>query len=142
MDNNSVKENISKIRKASGLSQSETADKLGISRTAYRNIEKGETRLISENVDRIATLFETTAEELVLGYLPSGNAAERLKDIQEEYSSTLRKQQDEYEVKISALNENIATLTGYVESLKDNIRLRDEIISMLKKKLGENAANE
>ena len=40
----------------SGISQAEMAERLGMSRTAYRNLESGDTRLISENVDRIAAV--------------------------------------------------------------------------------------
>ena len=41
MDNNSIKENIRKIRKSKGLTQEEMAHRMGISLTAYRDLEKG-----------------------------------------------------------------------------------------------------
>ena len=77
MDNDSVKDNIRNFRKIYKLTQSEMADKLGISRTAYRNIESGETRLISENVSRIADILHIRTEDLVLGYSPEPGQKEK-----------------------------------------------------------------
>ena len=81
MDNDSVKDNIRNFRKIYKLTQSEMADKLGISRTAYRNIESGETRLISENVSRIADILHIRTEDLVLGYSPEPGQKEKNRKI-------------------------------------------------------------
>ena len=86
MDNNSVKENIARIRKASGISQTEMAERLGMSRTAYRNLEKGDTRLISETMEKIAAVLDRTPEELVLGYEPSAKDSRRVADIRNSMS--------------------------------------------------------
>ena len=43
MDNSSIKDNIRKVRKARKLTQEELADRLDISLTAYRDLEKGDT---------------------------------------------------------------------------------------------------
>lgn len=135
MNNTSVKENISRIRQASGISQTEMAEKLGISRTAYRNIEKGETVLISENVDRIAAVLDKTPEEIVLGYRPSERDSARFYDIQKEYSDKEREIIGKYESDISGLKEQIHTLKEYVTALKEIISTKEEIISMLKRKV-------
>ena len=143
MDNSTVKENITKIRQAAGMSQSDMADRLGLSRTAYRNLEKGETRLISINVERIAEILDTTTEELVLGYKPDGRESSgRLKDICAEFDSEKASMRKEYEKEISRLKEQIASLHEHIELLKDACKTKDEIIALLKKRLDEDGRNE
>ena len=50
MDNNSIKKNIRHIRKSRKITQEEMAHKLGISLTAYRDLEKGNTAVMNGNV--------------------------------------------------------------------------------------------
>lgn len=49
MDNNSIKDNIRRIRKSRKLTQEDMAHKLGISLTAYRDLERGNTSDHREN---------------------------------------------------------------------------------------------
>lgn len=142
MDNGSVKKNISRIRKASGISQAEMAERLGMSRTAYRNLENGETKLISDNVDRIASLLEKTPEELVLGYAPSARDSMRVNDIQKENARQQKELSEKYESEISRLKDQIKTLRECIEALQETVRTKDEVISMLKRKVGGNSRNE
>lgn len=139
MDNKSVKNNITRIRRAAGLSQGDMAERLGLSRTAYRNLEKGDTQLINGKVEQIAGILETSAEELVLGYSPSEKDSGRLKD---EFLAEKTELISEYEKEIARLRNHIATLTEHIELLKDSNRTKDEIISMLKKKLAEISGKE
>ena len=132
MDNNSVKENIARIRKASGISQTEMAERLGMSRTAYRNLEKGDTRLISETMEKIAAVLDRTPEELVLGYEPSAKDSRRVADIRNEYVSMQIEMKHQEE--IAALKTQISLLTDHVASLKEAVRTKEEMISMLKRK--------
>ena len=133
MDNSSVKKNISRIRKASGISQTEMAERLGISRTAYRNIETGDTKLINDNVDRIASLLDTTSEELVLGYTPSAKDSMKVNDIQKENALKQKEMAARFETEIARLNEQINTLKEYIDALQETVRTKDEMISMLKR---------
>ncbi|MBO8452989.1 MAG: helix-turn-helix transcriptional regulator [Bacteroidetes bacterium] len=135
MDNSSVKKNISRIRKASGISQTEMAERLGISRTAYRNIETGDTKLINDNVDRIASLLDTTSEELVLGYTPSAKDSMKVNDIQKENALKQKEMAARFETEIARLNEQINTLKEYIDALQETVRTKDEMISMLKRKV-------
>lgn len=57
MDNSSIKENIVRRRTAEGISQDEMAKRLDISRNAYRSIEKGESKVISDRLKDIATIL-------------------------------------------------------------------------------------
>ncbi len=142
MNNYSVKKNISQKRKASGISQTEMADKLGLSRTAYRNIEMGDTRLISDKVEDIARLLDVTAEELVLGYKPSENMAMRFNDIEHEFEEERSEIIRKYESEMKRLENTIDTLNSYITALKDTLLTKDEMIAMLKKKLADDGNNE
>ena len=126
MDNTSIKNNICKIRKARKLTQEEVAIQLGISLTAYRDLEKGNTSILNTNLHKIASLLETPTEELVLGYRPSQIEAGSLREVQQEYSA-----------KIDTLERRILDLEKLVASNEETISSKNEIISMLKKRLGE-----
>ena len=126
MDNTSIKNNIRKLRKARKITQEEMAHRLGISVTAYRDFEKGGTSIVNGNVMKLANLLETSTEELVLGYRPSQIEGEVLEDVHKEYGS-----------RITTLNKRISDLEKLVESLQETIASKNEIIKMLKKRLGE-----
>ena len=139
MDNNTVKEHIIRRRKSLKLSQQDVADKIGMSRTAYRNIEKGDTKLLSDNIVKIAEAFGVGMEELVLGYaadrdeegnLRDGNSYRRMyEDLKERYDSAILGHAEE----VARLGNEIATLKDYIAMQKDLINTKDEIISMLRK---------
>lgn len=126
MDNTTIKDNIRKIRKARRMTQEEMAMQLGISITAYRDLEKGNTSILNSNVYRIADLLDTPAEEIVLGYRP----------LQAE-KTTLQEMQQEYSGRVENLERRIMYLEKLIASHEEAIRSKNEIISMLKKRLGE-----
>ncbi len=134
MDNNSIKENIAKLRKSYGLTQTEMAARLGMSRTAYRNLENGKTHLISENIDKISELLEMSPEEIVLGYQPSDGKGPKLGEghRQGDYGPSRREIERECEAKVAALRDQNDALKGYVDALREIIRTKDEVITMLK----------
>ena len=126
MDNTSIKKNIRTRRKARRYTQEEMADKMGMSLTAYRDLEKGETSIVNTNLLKIAMLLDTTSEELVLGYRPVQMEGPDLEDVREEYSG-----------RVTVLERRIADLEKLVLSLEETIATKNEIITMLKKSLGE-----
>lgn len=129
MDNYSIKENIRRIRKARKLTQEEMAHRLGISLTAYRDIEKGSTSMMNSNITRIASHLETSAEELVLGYHPIQMNGQKLEELTGSYTSrisVLEKQVENLEKLVKTLEETIASKNEIIENNK-------EIISMLRK---------
>jgi transcriptional regulator with XRE-family HTH domain len=126
MDNTSIKKNIRTRRKARRYTQEEMADKMGMSLTAYRDLEKGETSIVNTNLLKIAMLLDTTSEELVLGYRPVQMEGPDLEDVREEYSG-----------RVAVLERRIADLEKLVLSLEETIATKNEIITMLKKSLGE-----
>ena len=123
MDNNSIKENIRSIRRRNGLTQEEMAHRLGISLTAYRDLEKGATAIFNSNIYKIAELTGTSTEEIVLGYRPEMPDV-KIEDEQVEYSS-----------KMESMATRINDLEKIVASLEETISSKNEIIAMLKKNL-------
>ena len=115
MDNISIKDNIRKIRKAHKLTQEEMALQLGISITAYRDLEKGNTSILNGNVVKMAELLDTPTEELVLGYRPSQIESANLHEIQAEYTG-----------KLEVLERRIKDLEKLVASNEEIIRGKNE----------------
>lgn len=126
MDNSSIKENIRKTRKSRKITQEDMAERLDISLTAYRDLEKGSTSILNANVIRIGELLDTSTEELLLGYRPVQAEGKQVEEVRAEYGG-----------RINVMERRIADLEKLVDSLEETIRSKNEIISMLKKKLGE-----
>ncbi len=124
MDNNSIKDNIRRIRKSRKMTQEEMAHRLGISLTAYRDLERGNTSVVNGNIMRIAELFDTSTEEIVLGYRPAQIHNDVLEDVKEEYNTKVRN-----------LERRVKDLEQLAESLKETIESKNEIILMLKKSI-------
>lgn len=122
MDNTSIKDNIRRIRKEHGLTQEEMAHRLGISLTAYRDLEKGNTNIVNCNVIRLAHLLDTSTEELVLGYRPVRIPEENLREMKEEYAG-----------RIAELEKEVEYLRKLVKSQEDIIETKNQIIEMLRK---------
>ena len=126
MDNSTIKDNIRRMRKASRLTQEEMANKLDISLTAYRDLEKGSTNIVNANVMKIAQLLDTSTEELVLGYRPVQTPVKLLEDMRSEYGG-----------RISTMQRRITDLEKLVQTLEETIKTKNEIIIMLKNRLAE-----
>ena len=126
MDNISIKNNIRKARTKRQITQEEMAARLGISLTAYRDLEKGGTSVVHGNVIRMAEILETSTEEIVLGYHPSELEAGTLEDVRTQYGS-----------KISSLEQTVIDLRKHICTLESQVADKIEIIKMLKKRLDE-----
>ena len=126
MDNITIKNNIRSIRKERKYTQEEVADMLGISLTAYRDLEKGSTSIVNSHIIKMADLFNITTEELVLGYLPQPEAGIILEDVRHEYGN-----------KIGNLEKRILDHEKLVCSLEETVATKNEIITMLRKTLDE-----
>lgn len=121
MDNTSIKENIRKIRKGRRMTQEEMADMLGISITAYRDLERGSTSIMNGHVLRLAELLNTSTEEIVLGYRPIQMPGKKLEEMQAEYAdriADLEKENEYLKKLVKSLEETIATKTQIIEMLQ------------------------
>lgn len=132
MDSSSVKKNILKTRKDLGLTQKEMADKLGISRTAYRNLEKGETKVYSSHISAMARLSGKNEEELVLGYVPRASEEQHLKEM-DNLAERMKTMQEQYEARIQDLLAKLAEKDDLIEFLKSNIRSQQSMLDYLSK---------
>ncbi len=126
MDDLTIKDNIRKIRKGRKLTQEQMANMMNISLTAYRDLEKGRTNIVNDNLGKIAELLETSTEEIVLGYRPVQASGMQVEDVQAEYGE-----------RIATLQRRVADLEELVRTLKENVETKNEIIKMLKKSLDE-----
>ena len=71
--------NLIRLRKEAGLSQEELADKLAVSRQAVSKWERGEALPDTDNLIRLAKLYNVSIDEIV-GYTPEkGNSADNEK---------------------------------------------------------------
>lgn len=131
MDNNSVKENICHARKKNRITQTEMAERLGISRNSYRRIESGDTVLVNGHIRQIADLLHTTEEELILGFKPVEDSG-KLDEMRIKYADKIKDMESGYETEIRALKNTIASLEEHIRLLEDLVRTKDEIINMLK----------
>ena len=122
MDNTSIKENIRKVRKERKMTQEDMAHLLGISVTAYRDLERGNTSIMNAHVLKIAELLETSTEEIVLGYRPVQMPGKKLEEMQAEYSE-----------KIAALETEIEYLRKLVKTLEEAVTAKNQVIEMLQK---------
>ena len=128
-----LRDNLYRIRKEKKLSQKQMADKLGISRVAYVNIEKGKTHLVNENVEKFAELNGVTPSELVLGYKMDDEDAHTLRQAQDDYGRRRQELVTSYEERIAALNREIDDLKQQVADLRDSIDTKNDIINLLRK---------
>ena len=133
MDNNSIKQNILKIRLEHNLSQAGMADALGIARNTYRKLEKGRTRVISDYIRVIADWAGITPEEVVLGDSSESGIA-MLKEERERSNDRIRELTEGYEQQLETLREKVAILEKFLLEKDDNIRSLKSIIALLEKR--------
>ena len=138
MDNKSVKRNIVTVRKALKISQEEMAAKLGVSRLTYRNIESGNTKLINEKLDKIASIVNMSKEELLLGYNPSDNNNSILSEPDIPYNGNDQSFRLEYENEINRLKYALEAEQKLNESLQVVIKSKEEIIRLQEEIIKEN----
>lgn len=127
-----LRDNLCRIRKEKNLSQKQMADKLGISRVAYVNIEKGKTHLVNAKVERFAELNDVSPSELVLGYKVEDDV-HTLQQARDDYGRRRQELVTSYEERIEALNREIDDLKKQVDDLRDSIETKNEIIRLLSK---------
>ena len=137
MNNDSVKKNLERIRTEKKLSQEDMAGVLGVARNTYRNIEKGDTKLISDTVMKVAEWAGLTPEEVVLGYLPVEDRDGALRDARERMDERITMLTNEYEEKLARSREEITLLRDLIREKDDNIRNLKSWIAMLEKRSGE-----
>lgn len=161
MDNDSIKDNILRLRKLRGFTQTEVARRCGISMTHYRNLESGTACLVNPILSRIAEVLDIWAGFLLFG---SWNRNDRRFHLEEEaagYGSgsdvsfggdcggfgftdssverTERKcsaLRDEYEARIDKIVDENNSLRQVVETQRRDISHLESIVRMLRRLKG------
>lgn len=131
MDENSVRKNISRVRKSLKLTQEEMAEKLGISRIAYRSLEMGDTTLFNDKLEKIAEVAHLSAEEVVLGYIPETDEEPVLNEAEIDYDGSIKDLRKEYEKTIKKLSLELEKEKALNKSLHDTLKAKKEIISLM-----------
>ena len=121
MDNNSIKQNILKIRLEHNMSQTKMADALGIARNTYRKLEKGKTKVISDYIQVIADWA-------------SASGVAMLREERERFNDRIRELTESYESQKASLRAEIDNLNRLVSEKEDNNRNLKSIIALLEKR--------
>ncbi len=146
MDNDSIKENILRLRKLRGLTQTEVARRCGISMTHYRSLESGTAALINPIIPRLADVLnigvgclifgswnwqekDFRLEDEAVGYGFNATAADR----SERRCSELR---DEYESRLNKVRDENSALRQVVETQRRDISHLESIVRMLRRLKG------
>lgn len=119
-------------RKRQGMTQLQVAKAIGISLTAYRDLEKGKTQIINDKIARIADAVGVTTEELVLGYKPSPENSRLLEEQKEFYEEKIKAMNKEHEMETQRLNEKIQDQQLLIEQQSAHMKTKDEVIGFLK----------
>ena len=122
-----IHDNIRAIRVLKNLSQEYVADSMGVSQSAYGKLERGETQVTWDKLQRIAVVLETTPWEIAnfdteRPYLNTGNSA-----AYNEGSALASSQEG------GVLRERIKYLEKLNTALAKNLADKEEIIRLLKR---------
>lgn len=132
MNNESIKDNIFRIRNERNFTQEEVADRLGISTTAYRELERGKTAILSSRFLKLADILDVSVEELILGFIPIRSESKAIEDVRAEYGGKTLS----LEARIEELENINKVLENSLRDKEEMLRDKNEIITMLKKRLG------
>lgn len=122
MDNQSIKKNIELLRRRSGLSQTEAARQLDISRVAFRNLEKGDTKIVNDLFFKLAEILGVSPEHLMLGYEPGASSGE-LEETQTRLANQMASMVADYEKRLDDLRRQNADLQELNRNQSDYIKL-------------------
>jgi len=132
MDSNDIRINLLRAREAAGLTQDALADKVGISRTTYRSIEKGETNLIYKKLGDICEAVGISVEEALLGYLPRRASNDELQE-ENIFQQQLIAQREQHLKEVQSLHKKIDDLNDALQIKEDSLRTLRDINDRLSK---------
>jgi len=136
MDESLLREKIRNARKNLGLSQESMADKLGLDRNTYGNIERGKTRLLYDHLDSILEILGMSFSEFMTGYDDPGSGSDAtLQDIRSSYDGRIRNLVEDYEKKLGEDRAAIRELRARISELEEMVRDKSEIISYQKARI-------
>lgn len=135
MDSDKLHANIRRFRENSGFSQTSMADELGIGRTTYINFETGKTRIFCKTLEKLASYFNVSEEEILYGLQceellndNAGNSSE------EEKRAIIR----EYEQRLSTVVEKLEAAERVIRTNERAIKTLSETNNFLLSQLHKN----
>lgn len=140
MDNRTIKQNIAAFRKRLGMTQEQMAELIHISTTAYRDLEKGNTVILSEKIIDMAARTGFSVEEIIQEKPFRTEEVGCLENAQKEYGSQNGDIRQEVE-RLRQESEHFRQEADYLRQINQlqsqMISDKDDIIKMLKRSLEE-----
>lgn len=142
MNRKLIKKNISEVRNALNLTQAEMAERIGISRQAYINLENGKTSPINKQITKMAENCGISEDKILFGYSHAEMEASQLREAEalKEQLNTIRA---DHERRVSEFKDKLDVLTQLVFSERQHVKTQERLISeqrsMITKLSHENA---
>lgn len=145
MDNRTIKQNIAAFRKRLGMTQEQMAELIHISTTAYRDLEKGNTVILSEKIIDMAAKTGFSVEEIIQEKPFRTEEVGCLENAQKEYGSQNGDIRQEVE-RLRQESEHFRQEADYLRQINQlqsqMISDKDDIIKMLKRSLEETRSSQ
>ena len=145
MDNRTIKQNIAAFRKRLGMTQEQMAELIHISTTAYRDLEKGNTVILSEKIIDMAARTGFSVEEIIQEKPFRTEDVGCLENAQKEYGSQNGDIRQEVE-RLRQESEHFRQEAEYLRQINQlqsqMISDKDDIIKMLKRSLEETRSSQ
>ena len=159
MDNRTIKQNIAAFRKRLGMTQEQMAELIHISTTAYRDLEKGNTVILSEKIIDMAARTGFSVEEIIQEKPFRTEEVGCLENAQKEYGSQngdIRQEVERLRHEVERLSQEAERLRQEAEHFRQEadylrqinqlqsqmISDKDDIIKMLKRSLEETRSSQ
>lgn len=140
MDNRTIKQNIAAFRKRLGMTQEQMAELIHISTTAYRDLEKGNTVILSEKIIDMAARTGFSVEEIIQEKPFRTEEVGCLENAQKEYGSQngdIRQEVERLRQEAEHFRQEADYLRQINQLQSQIISDKDDIIKMLKRSLEE-----
>lgn len=140
MDNRTIKQNIAAFRKRLGMTQEQMAELIHISTTAYRDLEKGNTVILSEKIIDMAARTGFSVEEIIQEKPFRTEDVGCLENAQKEYGSQngdIRQEVERLRQEAEHFRQEADYLRQINQLQSQMISDKDDIIKMLKRSLEE-----
>jgi len=131
MDENTIRENLRKVRTSLGYTQADVADRLDISVTAYQKLESGKTKIINRHFYKCAEIFGVSTSELANGFKPVKDADSFLREAQESYGRRLNVMENGYIQEIQRKDREIERLNDIIKDKEETISTQKLLIRQL-----------
>lgn len=145
MDNRTIKQNIAAFRKRLGMTQEQMAELIHISTTAYRDLEKGNTVILSEKIIDMAARTGFSVEEIIQEKPFRTEEVGCLENAQKEYGSQngdIRQEVERLRQETEHFRQEAEYLRQINQLQSQMISDKDDIIKMLKRSLEETRSSQ